>query len=404
MTPNPSDDTLRRAAEYLTRRGTEYLEQSGLPATAATAGAAPQRRRLRLIVGGAVGATVIAGSGLAAAITGTLPVPNPFTAFASGEPSAAADTTADGAASGGNESDGDGRADGDASDATTRTTPDESPDGNGVTPGIRLPRIGLGSDRSDNPTSPEPPLPPVDGVGPVISDVVANPVVNAGTTLRVSWTVDEASPAQNPWMIVGGPPGFVPWCPFPTYATVVGGFDNGSLRFEASCAVPLTVPDGNYTAFIGAVDGVGNRSEVAVDFVIVGGSSDAQAPVVSEVVLASASASPGGTVVVRWRVSDETLVTDTYPMVLGPNGSFITPTDGTPWTAWTMGTLVTGTPQNGIYEATLRLSPFATEGVYTLWFGARDGLGNRMFEQAVNGERGYGTFEVSGDIGLPVIR
>lgn len=402
MIPNPSDATLHRAAEYLTRRGTEYIEQSGLTATAATAGAAQQRRRLRLIAGGAFGAMVIAGSGLAAAITGTLPVPNPFTALDSSQPSAPADPTADAAASGVAKSGDDDGAD--ASDPTTTTTPGESPDGNGVTPGIRLPRIGSGSDRSDNPTSPEPPLPPVDGVGPVISDVVANPVVNAGTTLRVSWTVDGASPAQNPWMIVGGPPGFVPWCPFPTYATVVGGFDTGSLRFEASCAVPLTVPDGNYTAFIGAVDDVGNRSEVAVDFVIVGGSSDAQAPVVSEVVLASASASPGGTVVVRWRVSDETLVTDTYPMVLGPNGSFITPTDGTPWTAWNMGTLVTGTPQNGIYEATLRLSPFATEGVYTLWFGARDGLGNRMFEQAVNGERGYGTFEVSGDIGLPVIR
>jgi len=110
-------------------------------------------------------------------------------------------------------------------------------------------------------------------------------------------------------------------------------------------------------------------------------------------------------VVVRWRASDETGVADTYPMVAGPNGHFVNLDTGEPWSEFTVGTLVSGTPTNGMYEAFLDLSPNAIEGTYSLWFGARDGLGNKMFEQAANGERGYGTFNVVVDdlIRLPVI-
>jgi hypothetical protein len=83
----------------------------------------------------------------------------------------------------------------------------------------------------------------------------------------------------------------------------------------------------------------------------------------------------------------------------------VDPTTGEPVAQWILGTLVSGTTNDGIYEATLRISPNSSAGTYQLWFGARDTLGNKTFELAQNQERGYGTFEILDDlIRLPVIR
>jgi hypothetical protein len=403
MTPNLTDDTLRRAADYLRLRGTERIERPGQTAAGLTDGPAPQRRRLRLIVGGAMVVTVAGGTGLAAALTGALPVFDPFNAgdapVAAQAPTGVAPNT-----------ERDDSLDVNTAAGATATTTDASPtpgDNSGASNMIRLSPNGSGSVRPADPVLGDPttPDPGTGDGGPVISDVVTSQTVTAGTPLRVSWTVNGASPASNPWMLVGGASGWVPWCGFPTYASLIGGSDD-NLRFEALCDVPTTVPDGTLTVFIGAVDDFGNRSEVTVDVTIVGGSSDGQAPVVSEVSLSSTNTTPGARVVVRWRAGDETGVADTYPMVAGPNGHFVNLDTGEPWSAFTVGTLVSGTPTNGIYEAVVDLSPNAIEGTYSLWFGARDGLGNRMFEQAANGERGYGTFTVVVDdlIRLPVIR
>jgi len=396
MNTNPSDDVIRRAAEYLTHRGNERLAHRH-DTSATDEAVAPQRRRSRLLVGSAVVVAVLGGSGLAAAaITGSLPVSLPL--FSSNETAVTERDASDGA-SAEREATDEGSTATTLPGADTIDADDQLPGGNTLMPTRPSDR---GTAGGSTPESGDEISTPGFPVGPTISEVSGPGTVQAGTTLRVSWTVN--SPGAQSWMLVGGPPGWVTWCPFPVEANRIGDRDSGE-RFEATCEVPATIPNGVYTAFVYAVDAAGNRSETPVDFSVIGGSSDGAAPVLSEVTLSTGVVQPGDTVVVRWRATDESGVDNTSPWVSGPNGFVVDPTTGEPVAQWILGTLVSGTTNDGIYEATLRISPNASAGTYQLWFGARDTLGNRTFELAQNQERGYGTFEILDDlIRLPVIR
>ena len=55
---------------------------------------------------------------------------------------------------------------------------------------------------------------------------------------------------------------------------------------------------------------------------------------------------------------------------------------GVLWLDSQSGILVSGTPQDGIYEIRLRMSPAAVAGTYTLWLSRGDTLGNKTFEPA----------------------
>jgi hypothetical protein len=398
MTTSPPNDVFRRAADYLTRHGNERLTQiDGVPASEMTP--APAWRRSRVVVGGAVMVAVLGGSGLAAAaITGSLPVSLPLFSSDNG----AAD---DGSAT--EFADGTSDSTSAPDDGTATTTPDAEAIDAGGQPalgGAIGPKRPAGTTTFSDASEPSDPANPnVPGTGPEILEVSGPGTVQAGTTLRVRWTINDPSLAQT-WMLVGGPYGWVTFCPFPVNAIGVDGTSRGP-RFEATCEVPQTLPNGSYTAFIYATDGSDARSEVAVDFTVVGGSSDVAPPMIDGVTLSAGIVEPGDSIVVRWRATDESGVDDTSPWVSGPNGFVVDPTTGEPVAQWILGTLVSGTTTDGIYEATLRISPNASAGTYQLWFGARDTVGNKTFELAQNQERGFGTFEILDNlIRLPVIR
>lgn len=412
MTTNEPNDALRRAAEFLTEQGNAYLDRPSADAAATADGGPPRdRRRFRVVAGGVVVAGVLAGSALgAAAITGSLPIPilgldnrtaDPTDAVEAG---AAGNGTDDGTserASGESGSDADPA----ASDATATST---------TTAPIRLDRLSSNAGRQDGSDDPESITPDVDdiaiGLGPVISDVVAPGSVNAGTALTISWTVSDpdglplgrylSSPAS--WMVVGSPYGYVPWCAFPVDATLVSGTGT-EARYTASCDIPRNVPNGTYTVFIGALDTDGNRSEWGggAEVTIVGGSSDTTPPRATLLSISPAAITPGGDlrpgvdIVVRWRMSDESGIESVTPWVLGPNGFIFDLASGQPWGPVLLpGTLVSGTPSDGIYESVLAVSPDAPEGTYQLWFSAADTVGNRTYEAFAGADGRPATFQL----------
>lgn len=206
-----------------------------------------------------------------------------------------------------------------------------------------------------------------------ILDVEAPASLQPGDDLVVRWRV--SSPVEvETWMKVGGANGWVDWCGFPTRGVPSGA--EGDVVYEARCALPETLPNGVLTVFIDAID-VALGNEVQVEVVVVGGSEDDDAPVVSDVEIDASASGPGGTIRVTWRATDETGTAGVMPWVVGPNG-FMVDDASRPWATFPVGTLETGTSTDGTYSAVVRLSDTAVPGSYWIWFSARDVLGNRF--------------------------
>lgn len=403
MTTDPTDDKLQRAAHYLTQRGTTYMDNAATAATGDEAKTPRAMSRARIVAGGAVVAAVLAGSALtAAAITGSLPVSLPI--FGSDETSTPEAATPEGevrSEDGGSDETG-------GSESTTATTTPEA-DQDGATPAdiveralqiVRLNRLSaLGDTAQPDDVSilpvPEDPTYPVR-----ITAVDIPATLDAGSTLRVSWTV--IGPSTASWMYVGGPSGWVSWCGFPQPGNPSGGDGVSEVRYEATCEVPASTPNSTYGVWI---DAEGFR-ETDVDriaggeFTVMGGSNDTAPPVMTLLSVSAGGPSaggilrPGGEILVRWQVTDGTGVASTYPLLGGPSGFFVNLDTGEPWGTWTEGRLVSGTNTDGVYEATIRLSDTAPFGTYSVWFGARDLVENRVFQDATYRDGTPGRFEL----------
>jgi len=225
---------------------------------------------------------------------------------------------------------------------------------------------------------------PATAQGPTVSEVAHPAVVRAGDTVSVSWRVrdpqglaDDGGGRSATWVRIGGASGWVNWCEFTLSGERVEG-DSVDGRYEARCAVPATAVDGRYGLWFGAssLSGTAFFSEEATSFDVVGGATDADVPVVTEVAVSPEEAAPGGLVTLSWRATDATGVAYIVPWAMGPNGRFVDDA-GSLWLAWGTPTLVSGDALDGRYEVTLALSASAVEGRYALWFSRGDVLGNR---------------------------
>jgi hypothetical protein len=216
--------------------------------------------------------------------------------------------------------------------------------------------------------------------------------VTAGTRLTVSWRVTDPSGIADVsvygptvWMKVGGPSGWIStWCAFPTYAARISGTAVDG-RFQATCQLPATVVNGEYSVWLGASDVFGNSVETSGSdgFTVVGGATDSAPPVVTRLTISSANPAPGSIITFRWRATDETGVSYVMPWAFGPNGFLTDQATGALWLSSDAGRLVSGTAQDGIYEVALQLSPAAPAGTYTVWLSRADLLGNKVYDAAV---------------------
>jgi hypothetical protein len=239
---------------------------------------------------------------------------------------------------------------------------------------------------------PDGPTASPDPSGPTISEVTVPATVTAGTRLTVSWRVTDPSGIADVsiygptvWMKVGGPSGWInTWCAFPTYATRISGTAVDG-RFQATCDLPATVVNGEYSVWLGAASLSGNSVETSGSdgFTVIGGATDSAPPVVTRLTISSANPAPGSSITFRWRATDETGVSYVMPWAFGPNGFLTDQATGALWLGSDSGRLVSGTAQDGTYEVTLQLSAAAPAGTYTVWLSRADLLGNKVYDAAV---------------------
>ncbi|MFM7736322.1 MAG: calcium-binding protein [Alphaproteobacteria bacterium] len=237
---------------------------------------------------------------------------------------------------------------------------------------------------------------------PEIGEIDVPATVSAGSTLVFTWRVTDLSGLSD-WAegqpattaFVGGPSGWVRFCTFGLGGTRVSG-DAKAGRYEARCDFPVNTPNGRYSVFFGASDLYGNQASTSgTDFEVVGGSTDASVPSVTEVRTDAATYAPGSSVTLTFRATDETGVAYVVPWAFGPNGRLVD-SEGRLWLDYALATLVSGDERDGRYSVTLKLSDAAAAGTYVLWFSVGDVLDNREFSPTGGDGAALGTFDVGG--------
>jgi|GEM_PF-739464 len=215
---------------------------------------------------------------------------------------------------------------------------------------------------------------------PVISAVSVPSSVTAGGALSLRFDVADAGGVSNSFFKISGASGWVStWCGFGTDAPLTSG-TRFAGTYAASCPVPAAAVNGTYTLWLDAQDSFGNfTTSTQVDFQVVGGSTDSAAPVVSEASARTVSGSPGS-VVVRWRATDETGVGGAAAYLALNGYSFADNTGASYFDSGAPVTRVSGDANDGIYEVTLVRRSNAPAGIYTLWISIIDTLGNKVFQ------------------------
>ena len=223
----------------------------------------------------------------------------------------------------------------------------------------------------------------VDQTGPAFSWVDVPGTVEAGTAFTATFSLEDPSgiATGSATASIGGAPGWITtWCGFRMDARLISGTEMDGV-WSVSCDVPENAVSDPYSLWAGAQDNFGNSTLADwVEFVVVGGSDDNRAPVISEVSI-PASVQPGETATITWRAADPSGVAGAYPWVYLP---------GPPW-----GVLygpgieepvrISGDANDGLYSQTFTLPADSPPGTYAVYISVRDELGNKTYEQ-------YGSF------------
>jgi Ca2+-binding RTX toxin-like protein len=281
---------------------------------------------------------------------------------------------------------GDGGADlirGDAgADAIQGGTGDDLIDGGAGRDSIRT---GVGADNcSSDPSDVFLDACKIDRVAPAIG-VNTSDVKNfqAGSTLKLSWSLSDSSGVAQTWASIGGPSGWVTtWCGFGIETPLYSG-DAKNGTYQLQCSIPENAVSQTYSLFIGAVDVLGNSTSnnQQITFNIVGGASDSTAPDFSNVRLDS-TAKPGGEISLSVSVTDQTGTLGVYGWFMKDGGGFASyPDIGLYVNAKSASELVSGSSTSGVYKQDHKISELAPAGSYTLWLSVSDVLGNRVFVQ-----------------------
>ena len=231
----------------------------------------------------------------------------------------------------------------------------------------------------------------IDTTGPSVTWLDVPSTVEAGSTLTATFSVEDPSGITpgSATVGIGGSPGWITsWCGFRIDAELVSGTETDGV-WSVSCDVPENAVSDPYSLWAGAQDNFGNSTLADwVEFVVVGGSDDNQAPVVSEVSI-PASIEPGETATITWRTSDPSGVSGVYPWAYLP---------GPPWgVLYGPGieapVMTSGDATDGTYSQTFTLPADSPSGTYAVYISVRDELGNKTYQQ-------YGSFKVAtGDTG-----
>jgi len=225
----------------------------------------------------------------------------------------------------------------------------------------------------------------IDTTGPVVTWLDSPQTVEAGSTLTATFSAKDPSgiSPESATASIGGAPGWITsWCGFYMNAELVSGTETDGV-WSVSCDVPENAVNESYSLWAGAQDNFGNSNLADwVEFVVVGGNDDNQAPTVSDVSI-PASIQPGETATITWRASDPSGVSGAYPWVYLPGppwGVLYGPGIGDP-------VRTSGDASDGTYSQTFTLPADSPSGTYAVYISVRDDLGNKTYQQ-------YGSFTV----------
>jgi len=250
-------------------------------------------------------------------------------------------------------------------------------------PGVDSLSVGSGQNYCAND-----PLDSIDGVcavdtqPPVMTSQPGNLEVAAGSTLTVSWTLEDAVGISDTWLKIGGPSGWVTeWCGFGIQgARVSGTAQNGT--YSVQCDVPATAVSQQYTLFIDANDVFGSGAQsIQMPLTVTGGITDSSAPTPSAVEVSTASVNVGQTFTVSYSAADESGVLGITAWLALNGYSFADNTGRAYAEMLTYSNLISGDANSGRYEQNFSFNSYAPAGVYTVWISVSDKYGNRNFIQ-----------------------
>jgi len=223
----------------------------------------------------------------------------------------------------------------------------------------------------------------IDNSGPEVSNVSVTSNVQAGSAVTFIWSVKEVTAVSSSWVKIGGPSGWVTtWCGFGLEGTRISGTAQAAV-FSATCQVPADAVNTEYTAFFDASDIFGqNAQSSSANFRIIGGASDASAPVVSQLAVSSPTLTYGQTLDITFKAEDETGVQGVIAWIAHNGYGFANNQGQSHIDYGTYAvTLTSGDAKSGTYLQRIGLNASAPTGEYTLWISVIDTLGNKVFDQ-----------------------
>lgn len=210
--------------------------------------------------------------------------------------------------------------------------------------------------------------------------------LSAGSSFTMEYEVSSDNGVDWSEVFVAGDDGETDWCGagIPTVLENEGE----TILYEMTCTVPADAVNGMYALYIGAADLSGNWYQAALPFVVGGGSSDATAPVVSDIT-APATVTRSASFTITYRVTDESGVANLpggmpFALVrLVKRGyEFGDDDDIEEWFTLTAPVSRTsGDDLDGLYEQAFRGNGETKPGTYELWLVAADRVGNMTFAQ-----------------------
>jgi len=223
----------------------------------------------------------------------------------------------------------------------------------------------------------------IDNSGPEVSNVSVTSNVQAGSAVTFIWSVKEVTAVSRSWVKIGGPSGWVTtWCGFGLEGTRISGTAQAAV-FSATCQVPADAVNTEYTAFFDASDIFGqNAQSSSANFRVIGGASDASAPVVSQLAVSSPTLTYGQTLDITFKAEDETGVQGVIAWIAHDGYGFANNQGQSHIDYGTYAvTLTSGDTKSGTYLQRIGLNASAPTGEYTLWISVIDTLGNKVFSQ-----------------------
>ena len=221
-------------------------------------------------------------------------------------------------------------------------------------------------------------------VGPRITDVTVPAVVQAGSSLTFRWRVAAPAVVSATGVRVGWASGIFSSCGFGDTGTLESGTTRDG-EWSYTCRIPSNAVSTVYSVSIWASDMLGLTSDVSeTTFAVEGGNDDSSAPPYTNVSVEN-NVSPGGTVVIKWTLSDQSGIEGAVMWVAGPTGFYNLASEKSYANYATLEITRDCNAAGDTCELTqsVQIDPTSPAGVYTLWVSATDKLGNKVLEPSI---------------------